>query len=51
LLRQLDTPVVANVDQERIIFHVRTMRESEDVIVSSEIEGCLKELLSWRNAQ
>jgi L-seryl-tRNA(Ser) seleniumtransferase len=51
LLRQLDTPVVANVDQERIIFHVRTMGDGEDALVSSEIEGCLKELLSWGNPQ
>jgi len=51
LLRQLDTPVVANVDQERIIFHVRTMGDGEDALVSSEIEGRLKELLSWGNPQ
>lgn len=41
-LRQLEPPVIANVDQEKVIFHVRTMKPGEDDLLISKAE-------TWRN--
>ncbi|MGB4147250.1 MAG: L-seryl-tRNA(Sec) selenium transferase, partial [Acetomicrobium sp.] len=41
-LRQLEPSVIANVDQERVILHVRTMRPGEDDLLISKAE-------TWRN--